>query len=153
MVNCCEDEKALTDLSGRELGCRRCFKNVWRPVRESNPCRRREREATYCNSMELRGMDSTLPHLRDSRGTLIGRLMDARFPWLSSFFRLLVVYQRWRYRIRSAIVFVRLSLPECPRQHPSRFRGMFGMPRALAAAGPCARKPAPDGIQRADSSD
>ena len=22
----------------------------WRPVRESNPCRRREREATYCNS-------------------------------------------------------------------------------------------------------
>jgi len=22
----------------------------WRPVRESNPCRRREREGTYCNS-------------------------------------------------------------------------------------------------------
>jgi hypothetical protein len=38
----------------------------WRPVRESNPCRRREREATYGNSKELSGMDSTLPHLKDS---------------------------------------------------------------------------------------
>lgn len=28
------------------------------------PCRRREREATYCNSTELSGMDSTLPHLK-----------------------------------------------------------------------------------------
>jgi len=27
--------------------------NVWRPVRESNPCRRREREATYFNSTDL----------------------------------------------------------------------------------------------------
>src|SRR6266705_4032202 len=34
----------------------------WRPVRESNPCRRREREAIHCNSMKLRGTDSTLPH-------------------------------------------------------------------------------------------
>src|SRR5262245_10540214 len=40
--------------------------------------RRREREATYCNSTELRGMDSTLPHLRAFRKTLIGLLMDSR---------------------------------------------------------------------------
>ena len=45
--------------------------NCWRPVRESNPCRRREREGTYGNSMELRGMDSTLPHLKDSRERLL----------------------------------------------------------------------------------
>jgi hypothetical protein len=44
---------------------------VWRPVRESNPCRRREREATYGNSKELSGMDSTLPHLEDSRERLL----------------------------------------------------------------------------------
>jgi hypothetical protein len=43
----------------------------WRPVRESNPCRRREREGTYGNSMELSGMDSTLPHLKDSRERLL----------------------------------------------------------------------------------
>jgi hypothetical protein len=42
----------------------------WRPVRESNPCRRREREATFCNSMELR-MDGTLPRLKDSREQLV----------------------------------------------------------------------------------
>lgn len=36
--------------------------------------RRREREATYCNSTELSGMDSTLPHLEDSRE----RLLDSR---------------------------------------------------------------------------
>jgi hypothetical protein len=35
------------------------------------PCRRRERGATYCNSMELSGMDSTLPHLKDSRERLL----------------------------------------------------------------------------------
>ena len=28
--------------------------------RESNPCRRREREATYCNLTELNGMDNTV---------------------------------------------------------------------------------------------
>ena len=50
-------------------------KQNWRPVRESNPCRRREREATYSNSTELSGMDSTLQGLT---GTLIERLMDAR---------------------------------------------------------------------------
>jgi len=44
---------------------------VWRPVRESNPCRRREREGTYRNSKELGGMDSTLPHLADSRERLL----------------------------------------------------------------------------------
>jgi hypothetical protein len=38
---------------------------------ESNPCRRREREGTYCNSTELSGMDSTLPHLKDSRERLL----------------------------------------------------------------------------------
>ncbi|MDX6528794.1 MAG: hypothetical protein QOH41_1084 [Blastocatellia bacterium] len=43
----------------------------WRPVRESNPCRRREREATYCNSTELSGMDSTLPQFKDSRESLL----------------------------------------------------------------------------------
>ncbi len=36
--------------------------------------------------LKLRGMDSTLPHLTDSRETLIGLLMDAHFPWLRSFF-------------------------------------------------------------------
>ena len=30
-----------------------------------------EREATYCNSMELSGMDSTLPHFKDSRERLL----------------------------------------------------------------------------------
>jgi hypothetical protein len=34
--------------------------NQWRPVRESNPCRRREREAIYRNSKETCGMDSTV---------------------------------------------------------------------------------------------
>ena len=43
----------------------------WRPVRESNPCRRREREATYGNSRELGGMGSTLPHSEDSRELLL----------------------------------------------------------------------------------
>jgi hypothetical protein len=38
---------------------------------ESNPCRRREREAIHCNSRKLRGMDSTLPHLKDSRERLL----------------------------------------------------------------------------------
>src|SRR6266849_3470738 len=38
---------------------------------ESNPCRRREREATYCNSTELSGVDGTLPHLKDSRERLL----------------------------------------------------------------------------------
>ena len=52
------------------------MRNCWRPVRESNPCRRREREATCCNSMSLSGMDSTLPHLEGLRGIDIGRLMD-----------------------------------------------------------------------------
>ena len=33
---------------------------LWRPVRESNPCRRREREAIYRNSKETCGMDSTV---------------------------------------------------------------------------------------------
>ena len=43
----------------------------WRPVRDSNSCYRREREATYGNSKELSGMDSTLPHLKDSRERLL----------------------------------------------------------------------------------
>ncbi len=30
---------------------------AWRSVRKSNPCRRREREATYCNSKEPAGFD------------------------------------------------------------------------------------------------
>src|SRR2546423_15019706 len=42
---------------------------MWEPS-----CRRRERGATYCNSMELSGMGSTRPHLKD----LILPLMDAR---------------------------------------------------------------------------
>ncbi len=44
---------------------------VWRPVRESNPCRRREREENYCNSRKPCGMDSTLLHLTDSRERLL----------------------------------------------------------------------------------
>src|SRR5437660_3524805 len=43
----------------------------WHTVRESNPCRRRERNAIHSNSLKLRGMDSTLPHLKDSRGRLL----------------------------------------------------------------------------------
>ena len=52
---------------------RQLVDSIWRPVRESNPCRRREREATSCNSKDLRGMDITLPHLKD----LIGKLDDS----------------------------------------------------------------------------
>ena len=33
--------------------------------------RRREREATYYNSMELSGMDRILPHVKDSGGSLL----------------------------------------------------------------------------------
>jgi hypothetical protein len=44
---------------------------AWRPVRESNPCRRREREANYCNSRKLSGMGSTLQHSKDSRESLM----------------------------------------------------------------------------------
>jgi hypothetical protein len=47
------------------------FSRIWRPVRESNPCRRREREATYGNSKELSGMDSTRPHFEDSRELIL----------------------------------------------------------------------------------
>ena len=36
------------------------------------------KEENHCNSMELGGMDSTLPHLKDFGGTLIGLLMDSR---------------------------------------------------------------------------
>src|SRR6266403_2441311 len=42
------------------------------------PHRCREREVSTCNSNELGGMDSTLPHLIELMGHLIGRLMDAR---------------------------------------------------------------------------
>jgi len=38
-----------------------CCDVIWRPVRESNPCRRREREGNHWNSRKLCGMDSTLP--------------------------------------------------------------------------------------------
>ena len=56
----------------------------WRPVRQSNPCRRREREAAYCNLTELCGMDSTLPYLKDSNShwTLNGRAALAVPPHL-----------------------------------------------------------------------
>jgi len=40
-------------------------RKCWRPVRESNPCRRREREAIYGNSKELSGMDSTLKYSKE----------------------------------------------------------------------------------------
>jgi hypothetical protein len=46
-----------------ERGSSLCFLNVWlvwRPYGESNPCRRREREAIYRNSTETCGMDSTV---------------------------------------------------------------------------------------------
>jgi len=43
----------------------------WRPVRDSNSRYRRESEATYCNSKELSGMDTTLPNLKDSRERLL----------------------------------------------------------------------------------
>ncbi len=54
------------------VGSCKCL-GIWRPVQESNPCYRREREAIYGNSKELSGMDSTLPHLKDSGE----RLLDA----------------------------------------------------------------------------
>jgi hypothetical protein len=44
---------------------------VWRPVRESNPCRRHKREENNRNSMKRRGMDSTLPCLKDSQERLL----------------------------------------------------------------------------------
>jgi hypothetical protein len=62
-------------------GDRNLLIGMWRPVRESNPCRRREREGTYCNSTELRGMDSTLPHSEDSEVLLLD-LMDSRLSLL-----------------------------------------------------------------------
>jgi len=71
------------NLARRNLAC-------WRPVRESNPCRRREREATYCNSMELSGMDSTLPHLKDSRESLIGLLMEAHFLLQRTYYKMVL---------------------------------------------------------------
>jgi len=40
-------------------------------VPDPNPCRRHERETIHCNSTKLRGMDSTLPHLKDSRVRLL----------------------------------------------------------------------------------
>jgi hypothetical protein len=40
---------------------------------------RREREETYCNSRKLCGMDSTLPHLTDSRE----RLLDSYLGFLN----------------------------------------------------------------------
>ena len=48
--------------------------NVGVPYGSRTPTRRgrgREREATYCNSTELSGMDSTVPHSKDSRGRLL----------------------------------------------------------------------------------
>jgi hypothetical protein len=48
------------------------------PYAESTPCRRREREATYCNSMERSGLDGTLPYFQRLTGVDIGRLMDAQ---------------------------------------------------------------------------
>jgi len=63
------------DMSGRaSIGrIRQNDQEFWRPVRELNPCYRREREENHCNSRKLRGMDSTLPHLKDSGE----RLLDA----------------------------------------------------------------------------
>ena len=48
---------------------------VWRPVRESNPCRRRESEGIYKNSKETCGMDSTVVNgiLRNRYWTPDGR--------------------------------------------------------------------------------
>src|SRR5256885_15646603 len=54
----------------------------WRPVRDSNFDSSGDNamsEAIYCNSTELSGMDSTLPHLKDSACTLIGVLVDSYF--------------------------------------------------------------------------
>ncbi|MDX6383343.1 MAG: hypothetical protein QOK48_916 [Blastocatellia bacterium] len=47
------------------------MRSYWRPVREWNPCRRREREGTYCNSMEVTGMDGILPHFKDPHVLLL----------------------------------------------------------------------------------
>jgi hypothetical protein len=49
----------------------------WRPVRESNPCRRREREAIYRNLKETCGMDSTV---RLSKRTLRNRYWTVNGP-------------------------------------------------------------------------
>ena len=71
----------LMDVSGSAEKSRdaRKFLRIWRPERDSNSCRRREREATYRNSMELSGMDGTLEHFKGLTGTVIGRALDARF--------------------------------------------------------------------------
>ncbi len=67
-----DDEKEFIVIEERLRWCaEERWKEYWRPVRDSNSCYRREREATYCNSTELRGMDSTLPHFKDSRERLL----------------------------------------------------------------------------------
>ena len=53
--------------------------NVGVPYR-SRTCVRREREATYCNSMKLSGMDSALPHLNVS-GDAYWTFIDSHLPW------------------------------------------------------------------------
>ena len=62
---------------------------VWRPVRERTPTRRgrrRERDAIHCNSKELRGMDSTPPHLKDSQELILDALESlTRLSRLNSF--------------------------------------------------------------------
>jgi hypothetical protein len=73
-----DDEKEFIAIEERLRWCaEERWKDFWRPVRESNPCRRRESEENHCNPMELRGMDSTLPHFEGLTGTPMGPLMDA----------------------------------------------------------------------------
>jgi len=64
---------SLMDVSGRAGKLRELVSELkdWRPVRESNPCRRREREGNHCNSKELRDMETTLPPLENSRERLL----------------------------------------------------------------------------------
>src|SRR5256885_16336144 len=88
------------------------FLRIWRPVRESNPCRRREREATYCNSMELSGMNSTQEHFKGLTGTVIGSALDARFSSFRGSFIYSTVTRKvintFAYRKKTTIEFRRL---------------------------------------------
>ena len=65
------------------------FLEFWRLVQESNPCRRREREAIHYNSKKLRGIDTRLPHLKDSRELLLKFNERAQCVAVDFFWRLL----------------------------------------------------------------
>jgi len=60
------------------LGLFKVRLSCWRPVQESNPCLRREREAICRNSKETCGKDTTVRWSKELHGLVIGPLMDSR---------------------------------------------------------------------------